>query len=441
MRKLQAKVLAFQRFILLGCLLSLMAGLGWSSNGRAAIYQVGPTRACQSIGNLPALRPGDVVEVDSGIYHEVKRWTDSGAAGQPILIRGVGASRPVFDAAGQAVDGVRPRPRAIFQIEADYLVLENLEFKNARNGHNGAGLRVTGAHHVTVRQCKITRCDMGVMSDRTDQLLIESCEIAFNGAPAFDGYSHNLYLGGNHTTVRFCSIHDALHGQNFKSRGHYTELLYNYIAGSQDGEIGLVDAKETALANSHALMIGNVVLSKPRQSGYNSGRFIQFGQDQGGPHQGTLFVFNNTLLAGDGRIQFLSANADGARIVAHNNIFFGSDRIIGAQGGGVSGSHNWMMSSATVPASFSATLQGNDPGFIDRLAGNYHLTATSPCRNRGIMEVIYLDGAGLSHPGRPVSEYVYPCQSRPRPQDSQIDLGAYELGGPTDYRPQAQGAD
>ena len=119
-------------------------------------------------------------------------------------------------------------------------------------------------------------------------------------------------------------------------------MLYNYIADSQDGEVGLVDATETAATNSHAVMLGNIVISKPRLSGYNSGRFIQFGQDSGGQHNGTLYAFNNTFIAGDGRIQFLSANASGATILACNNIFYGSDQIVGTLGGGISGSNNWL---------------------------------------------------------------------------------------------------
>ncbi len=406
------------------------AWLASSTSAKAATYQVGPARAYRTVGSLPALNPGDVVEIDPATYTEVKRWTNPGTAAQPILIRGMGASRPVFDAAGQTVDGVLPRPRAVFQIEADFITLENLEFKNARNGNNGAGIRVTSGDNVTVRNCKITACDMGVMCDHNSNFLIEASEIAFNGTASHDGYSHNLYLGGNNATVRFCSIHDALHGQNFKTRGHYTELLYSTIADSQDGEVGLVDASETAAAHSHAVMIGNLVISKPRLSGYNSGRFIQFGQDLGGPHNGMLFAFNNTFIAGDGRIQFLSANAAGATIVAENNIFHGSDKIVGTVGGGISGSNNWVQSTATVPAAFFATTKGIDPGFANRLARDFRLTATSACRNRGLNVLTFLDGTGASHSGLPMFEYVNLLRHRTRSDDGQTDLGAYEYSAP-----------
>jgi len=409
---------------------SLLLAIVWiSASVPAATHPVGPTRAYPTVASLPSLAPGDVVEIDSGVYKEVRKWADSGTAAKPILIRGVGQVRPVFDADGQNVDGASSHPRAVFQIQADHIIVENLEFKNARNGDNGAGIRVTSANNVTVRHCKITACDMGFMSDNNDNLLIESTEIASNGTPLYDGFSHNLYLGGNRTTVRCCYIHDSLHGQNFKTRGHYTELLYNYIADSQDGEVGLVDEAATAATNSHALMVGNIIVSKPRLNGYNSGRFIQFGQDLGRAHNGTLFAFNNTLVAGDGRIQFLSANASGATILAANNIFTGSDHVLGTVGGGTKGSNNWIQATASIPPGFAGTIQGNQPGFIDPLGRGYHLTATSDCWNKGLNVLRFLDGTGAEHSGLPTLEYVSPLQNRARPSDGQIDLGAYE------YRP------
>ena len=393
----------------------------------ATTYQVGPVRAYHSITNLPALAPGDIVEIDPGTYNEVKRWTNPGSAANPIIIRGVGATRPVFDATGKDVGGSLPNPRAAFQIEADYITIENLEFKNARNGNNGAGIRVRGGNNATIRNCRITDCDMGMMSDGNSNLLVETSEICSNGTALYDGYSHNFYLGGTSATLRFCYIHDSLYGQNFKTRAHYTELLYNYIADSQDGEIGMVDAAETAAANSHAVMIGNIVISKPRLSGYNNGRFIQFGHDSGGQHNGTLFAFHNTFIAGDGRISFLSANTTGATVVAHNNIFYGSDKIVGTTGGGISGSNNWAPATATIPVSFTATTTGTDARFTNRVARDFHLTAASACRNKGMSTLPYLDGTGAAHPGVPAFEYMNHALGSPRPSDGKLDLGAYEF--------------
>jgi hypothetical protein len=406
-----------------------LAGL-FSGTITATTYQVGPTRTYHTVGSLPALKPGDVVEVDPATYNEVKRWTTAGTASQPIVIRGVGSARPLFDATNQVVDGVLPNPRAVFQVEADYITLDSLEFRNARNGDNGAGIRVTSGNNVTVTNCRITFCDMGIMCDNNSNLLITASEIASNGTSLYDGYSHNFYLGGNNATLRFCYIHDSLNGQNFKTRAHYTELLYNYIADSQDGEVGLVDASETAAPNSHAIMIGNIIISKPRLSGYNSGRFIQFGQDSGGAHNGTLFAFNNTFIAGDGRIQFLSANITNASIVAENNIFYGSSQLVGTVGGGVSGTNNWAPTAASIPATFAGTITGSDPAFANRLARDLRLTRSSPCRNAGLNVLGYMDGLGLPHSGVPMFEYVNHLQNRARPREGQLDLGAYEYSAP-----------
>jgi hypothetical protein len=407
----------------------------------AGTYQVGTSRPYKTVGSLPVLRPGDVVEIDPGTYSEVKRWINAGAVTNPITVRGVGSSRPVFDATGLNVDGSLPHPRAVFQVEASNLVFENLEFKNARNGDNGAGIRVTSANNVTVRNCRITMCDMGMMSDHDSNLRIERSEIAYNGTPLYDGYSHNFYLGGDSATVQFCYIHDSLNGQNFKTRAHYTELIYNYITDSQDGEVGLVDAAETAATNSNAVMIGNVVVSKPRLSGYNHGRFVQFGQDSGGAHNGTLFAFNNTFVAGDGRIQFLSANAPGAAIVADNNIFHGSDALVGTLGGGIGGLNNWAPLSAVIPAAFAESIRGSAPGFVDLVNRDLRLAGGSPCRNRGLDFLSFLDGEGSAHSGLPVFEYVDLIQSRPRVDAGYPDLGAHPYRRPVITAIQFRGRD
>jgi len=401
----------------------------------AQVYQVGPGKTYPTLASLPALAPGDIVEVYSGTYAETKRWSNPGTAAAPIIIRGMGATRPIIDATGKNVNGVLPNPRAVFQVEASYVVIENVELRNARNGDNGAGVRVTSFGATTVgvvlRNLKLTSCDMGLQNDSSDNLLIESCEIAGNGTSLRDGYSHNVYLGGIKTTLQYCWIHDSTNGINFKTRGHYTELLYNYISDSQDGELDLVDDPVTATANSHVVMIGNVVVSKPRLSGYNSTRFIHMGQDSGGNRLGTLYLFNNTLVAGEASIAFLNTNASGSSIVARNNIFVGSSTL---GSGTIGGSNNWVPSGMTVPGGFAGAT-GSSPGFVNPGSRNYHLTSTSPCRNIGSASLIYADGGGASKSGTPTREYVHPLQSATRAVDGALDAGGYESGGSTAVAP------
>jgi plastocyanin len=402
-----------------------------SSSLQAATYNVGSGQTYPTLNSLPALNPGDLVQVNPGTYNEVVRWTRGGTAASPITIRGIGSSRPVVDANGKTVDGALPNPRAAFQIEASYITIENIEFINARNGNNGSGIRVTSfsgttTNAVTIRNCKITYCDMGMQSDTNDNLLIESCEVAFNGTSAFSGGSHNFYLNGNKTTLRFCYIHDSLYGQNFKTRGHYTELLYNTIAYSQDGEIGMVDSANTATANSNAVMIGNIIIAKPRDSAWNHARFIQFGQDVGGTHTGTLYCLNNTFIAGDSRINFVDVNISAASAVLKNNIFSNSSTI---GDGTLSGTNNWMLSSAAIPPGVTSTVLGSDPGLVNPGARDCHLVSGSQCVNAGASSPSYVDGTGASQSGVPTLQYVVDFSSVARPVNGTLDIGAYELPG------------
>ena len=150
------------------------------------MYRVGAGMMYPTLKSLPALGPGDVVEVGAGVYNECVRWTGSGTAERPITIRGVdGPEMPTVDGRGLTVSGSGGVPRGVcFQIEGDHWVVEHLHFTRAANGENGAGVRVTGAHDTTLRDCKIDGCEMGaVMSDRNDGLLIEFCDIGGNGNP------------------------------------------------------------------------------------------------------------------------------------------------------------------------------------------------------------------------------------------------------------------
>lgn len=400
--------------------LLLLAVCGAAS---AATYEVGGGKPYASLAALPALAAGDVVQISSSL-NEVKRWTTAG-----VTIRGVGAARPVISASGKTVNGVLPNPRAAFQIEASNVVVEHLEFANATNGENGAGVRVTGAGltGVVVRDCRMRANDMGLMADGFGELLVEGCEIDRNGVPGFAGYCHNVYIsGGGSVTFRGCHIHDALYGQNVKSRAHFTALLYNRIADSQDGEVGLVESAATAAAHSNAVMIGNVVISKNRGSGWNNERFVRFGADgASGTHQGTLHVLNNTFIAGSSSNAFLISSLPGSPIVARNNIFVGSARISVGTVGPVSGANNWLPSGATVPAGFTGSVQGAAPGFVSAY-GDLHLLAGAAARGIGIAGSTWVDGAGISRSGVPTHTYEGLGNLVARASDGALDAGAYE---------------
>ena len=297
----------------------------------ATVYRVGAQRSFSTLSAVvQKLEPGDVVEIDAGTYREAVKIQCSGNAQAPILLRGVGAARPLFDVQGLDLSGRGAVPRAALQIEGAYIRVEHLEFKNARNGENAAGIRLLDSTNAFVRDCVVTRCDMGIFGGDRETARIENCEVAFNGTPKFDGYSHNFYMSGNRVVIRDCLIHDSLHGQNFKSRAHFNELWFNTIADSNEGEVGLVDAPgATDRPHSNALLFGNTLISRADRGG-NYAKFLLFGSESGAAHQGTLYLFRNSFIARDGRNQFVKLDAPDARAVMRNNIFLGSQNIFAA---------------------------------------------------------------------------------------------------------------
>ena len=372
-----------------------------------APIRVGPGETAKSLKSVvEGLKPGDVVEIAPGTYREVMKIRARGTAGAPIVIRGAaGKPRPVFDATGLDVSGKGAVPRSILQIEGAYIVLEHLELTGARNGGSAAGVRLLASTNATIRDCVVHHCDLGVFGDDRETATIENCDVGFNSTEEWRGYAHNFYMHGNRVVVRNCRIHDSPFGQNFKTRAHYNELWYNLIADSDEGEVGPVDEHArvkdgTGLANSNVLMVGNVVISKPKRGG-NESKFVLFGaelKDSAG-HNGTLYMFNNTLIAGSPEIIFIQLADPGASLVARNNIFLGSQQILKETkpAKAVVGSHNWMPADAKVPAGFTATLAGADPGFVDAERRDFRLKPGSPCAGAGTVALDYVDGDGARH--------------------------------------------
>ena len=384
------------RFVALIVLIGIVA----TPTAAANIYHVGPERDIKRLKTVASkLQPGDTVEIDPGTYREVLKLAVDGTRDAPIIIRGVGKTRSMFDAEGLNVSGRGPIPRAIFQIEGAFIVIEHLEFKNARNGNNGAGIRLNGSTNALIRDCKISYCDMGIQGGDRETATIEACDIGFNGTTEYNGYSHNFYMTGNRVIVRNCHIHDSLYGQNFKSRAHYNELWYNWIVDSNEGEVGPVDGKgETDRPNSNVLMVGNIVVSKPNRTG-NKAKYILFGSESGGSHDGTLYLFHNILIAGSPRNIFVQLHDPYARAVIRNNIFYGSNQILAyAQKPiSVTGSHNQLPSSANIPREFTDTITGTDPGFTDIDHRDFRLKPDSLFMDQSTPDLEYIDGDGVKH--------------------------------------------
>lgn len=395
------------------------------------VLQVGPTRQYKTIASAVAKATGGTtVVIDPGTYKECMKLTGKGSAAAPVRIMGLVSAtgeRPVIDGAGLVLSGVRSTPRALFQVEGEHIVIENLEFKNARNGNNGAGIRLNGCAFTTVRNCKITYCDMGVQGGDKEAVVFERCEVACCGTKDFDGYSHNFYMTGNTVILRHCHVHTALFGQNFKSRAHYNELWYNYIVDSLEGEICLVDSETTDAAHSNSLLVGNVVVSKDRGNDRNALKYVDFGSDTGKKHNGTLYCFHNTFIAGTPRVGFIGLSAPDTKAVLSNNIFSGSDKIAWGKSADVKGLNNVVPSSAALPAGLANSMKV-DPGFADAAKRDYRLRPDAAALNLGAPaeQLTYEDGKGQKFTAAAVRQPVPPLGDEARAKNGLPDPGAFE---------------
>jgi ferric-dicitrate binding protein FerR (iron transport regulator) len=333
------------------------------------IHTVGVGQRFATLAELPALQPGDVVELHPGTHRGGWKLTDSGTALRPLIIRGVGSERPILDASGQVLDGNGSNARAVLQLHGSNVVVEHLTITNGRNGRNAAGIRCVDARAITIRDCRISDCDQGI-DGSADRVLIENNDLGPVGTPGNDGYCHLLHLAGGAANVRGNLIHDAAYGQALMSANRSLVMEANRISGCADGEISLLDlGSERSVA-----LRGNLLVGRPRDHG-NRIRTIEIH----GPSGGDLLLDHNTFVAADPAVVFLLDERSRMRVTMTGNLFTGS-RQIAQSGATVSGTGNQLPSDAVVPKGLSDTITAppTDAGFIDHQGGNYRLRADAP---------------------------------------------------------------
>ncbi len=313
----------------------------FASPAAAEVLQVGPEKTFARIEDaVAAARPGDVIEVHA-LADDAPYETPAVLVRKPRLtIRGVPAEgRKYVPVSGKGFEysGRGSTPRAIFQFDpgADDCTLVGFSLSGAHNSsHNGAGVRINQANGVTIRDCEIHHNDMGIMSNGDGTIRrgrgqrIVQCHIHHNGDFEHPGYNHNLYLGGTSVALLFCEVDHSLTGHNVKSRAHQMLVAYCYVHDSANREFDLVDAEDTTAPESHAVLLGNIIVKDPQCRGNRT--TIHFGQDGGRNRDGTLYAAFNTIVT-----PFVSPvvdlSAPGARAVLYGNFVTAAGRPAGNQ--------------------------------------------------------------------------------------------------------------
>ncbi|MBL0162819.1 MAG: hypothetical protein IPP82_03950 [Xanthomonadales bacterium] len=416
----------------------------------ATTYQVGPARTHTNLNALFAavdLGAGDLVEVDGGVTYAggvIVPQADGGAAGNPVVIRGiaVGGQRPRIAGAGNTVE---------FR-QSDHLVFEGFDISG---GTSRCVLQ--GAHDVTVRDSVIHDCPgHGILG--TDRLsgsfTLEYSEVynAGNGTNQHPLYiqSDEIAHPGSVFRMQYCYIHDGNGGNLLKSRHERSEIYYNWFEGAAYHELELIGPDENTqapgwtrdLVREDADVVGNVII----HTNPSFGSVIRVGGDGTGQSKGRTRFVNNTFVLSSAADTTVFRIFDGIQSVEmHNNVIDvsagGTARIertveaVWTDGRQIHGSNNWIETGSTfVPpmSEWTSTLSGANPGFINAALFDLAPLPGSPLQDAG-------DNAPTSVVGFPFPAPLFPPTGQPRRQlmapgaarviDGQIDIGAFEASG------------
>ncbi|HPQ39141.1 MAG TPA: hypothetical protein PLV45_02105 [bacterium] len=426
------------RFIVLMCLPAVF----FTTDAGAVTYQVGPGKPYADLQSVaPLLLPGDLVEVDgSHTYPGDVVFTQPGSAVQPITIRGIriGGTRPVISGGTNTVHFRTDWPYS--GPGADHYIFEGFEI-------TGGSFR--GVYHqagdLTVRDCRVHDCPQhGILGadQGSGSMTMEYVEVYNCGS---GDTRHQIYMAtdevnhpGSIFRMQFCYIHDGIGGNNVKSRAERNEIYYNWIEGAYYHELELIgpDGAEPSLAREDSDVVGNVLFKR------NTFHVTRVGGDGTGETFGRYRFVNNTFICGDSSTFRLFDGIES--IEMHNNVFYrgtGSIDIIRTVDATwstgselIAGQNNWVLSgTADVPAQWTGTVFGTDPGFVDFNTDDLRPGAGSDLLDAGAETLAGPPGYPFPNPLFP-PEYHPPLHSaglpgsgEPRPSDAPIDIGAYEF--------------
>jgi hypothetical protein len=403
----------------------------------AATYEVGPGKQYKSLADVRDLvGPGDVIELQGdATYSGDLKLKKSGTAGAKITVRGVrkNGRRPVIRGGDMGI-----------KVMGSHYVLEGLEFTGSKRScliHNGDDL--------TVRDTVVHDCPKhGILGTDTESgsLTLDHVEVYRCG----NGLKHHsIYIAtdekahpGSVFRMQHSYVHDVNGGNAVKSRAERNEIYYNWVESGEYHVLELIGSEEfpAGVVREDSDVVGNVL----RKTG--GGPAIRLGGDGSGDSFGRFRLVNNTVVLAPGAASVLRLFEGIESVEVTNNVFF---QVGGAPiaklvrmkeakwsrgHAEISGRNNWIPEgSGEVPASWSATLYGKDPGF-----GNVKGLDLVPTTGSALCDGGTAPGnagsAPIPHPlsapaaSPPPRALLKPGSAVARPQSGRLDIGAYERG-------------
>ncbi|MBU1948452.1 MAG: polysaccharide-degrading enzyme [Candidatus Eisenbacteria bacterium] len=449
-----------------------ICGLHFSA-ARAESYDVGPGFAYENIGDVAweTLDPGDSVRIHYRETHYHEKWVicRQGTSEAPIVVQGIpspGGDLPVIngmDATTRSELNFWNEERGVLKIGGAnqppdttpaYIIIENLEIRSGRppfsfSGRYGltsyvnncAAIYIEKGEHVQIRNCTLWDCGNGLFCGHlmTD-LVVEGNTVYGNGIEG-SIYEHNNYteaFGVLFQFNHFGPLRTNCLGNNLKDRSAGCVIRYNWIE-SGNRQLDLVDSDYASFYDDpsyrQTYVYGNILIEP---DGAGNSQILHYGGDSGATERyrkGTLYLHNNTIVStrsGNTTLARLSTNDE--RCDARNNIIYveaaGYYLAMLAESGGLLELRGnwikpgWVLCHGSTPGEVVdyGNVEGQDPGFIDFAEQSFELRDGSDAIDAGVDLA-----AGIETDHRPVMEYVKHALSRPRHDDSILDIGAYEF--------------
>jgi hypothetical protein len=414
-------------------------------------YRVGPTQSYHTLQEITdLLQPGDSALVDGDTtYPGGVVFTEAGTSSLPIVIRGIRINnrRPVISGGTNTVQFESPWPCTT---GADHYRFEGFEV----TGGSSRGI-YHQADDLVIRDVLVRDCPMhGILGadQGSGTCLMEFVEVRDCGSGST---RHQVYMAtdevnrpGSVFRMQFCYLHDARGGNNVKSRAERNEIYYNWVEGAYYHELELIGPDPNGappgwtprLKREDSDVVGNVLRKRGTVYGNDSNFAVtRIGGDATGESHGRYRFVNNTIICGTGAVFRCFDSLESVEM--HNNAFYRPGggvnimRVVEANwtqdSAVISGSNNWVyQSAANIPAVWTGTILGMDPGFRNYATADYRPDASSPMINAA-------NNAPQSPTGFPFPSPLFPPIYHPplraattiaesRPVYGSLDIAAYE---------------
>ncbi len=283
------------------------------SIANAETLYVGENQKYGSINEIQSiLSDGDIIEIVPGVYRDCALFYANDITIRP---KGWGKHKEKVRFQDVTCEG-----KAIFVIAGDNVVIEGIEFVNAKvPSKNGAGVRMEGTN-LTINHSYFLNNEMGILAgeNRDSEIVIRNSIFELNGKE-LPRWGHGIYDDG----AKLLRVIDSLFikqktGHHIKTRAYNAEIIGNEISDGMDGNASY----SVDFANGGNILIENNIIQKGPLSD-NTTTAICIGCEGGRNESKSIIARNNEFTNNTAKTVVFLRNLTSTKEELENNVFKG----------------------------------------------------------------------------------------------------------------------